>query len=251
MGKPPADSIVRISAGVKHRCFDTRQPGRAGLFDRFDRDLLPLGRFASGLFFVELDHGALRDEREDAKNAQLGCFLNDAFDDFAFGNSDEERDPASRCQRLALLQDGKLDLIAIGRRDFAEAFLSRTVQNGHFVFPFKTQDANSVMRLGAGEEERRTFALLRRQIEAMHSIKVVAAEVTRLTLRAVIFQERLEPRYLGCYWNRFLALSKKLWLRGLSFPLQSSANSWSLVFWAGVRCVGTSTFIRTCKSPCP
>ena len=60
-------------------------------------------------------------------------------------------------------------------------------------------------------------------------------------------------RWLQCrfYRNKLLAFSKKLLLIGFTLSSQDSANSSSLAFCALVKCVGTSTVMRTCKSPCP
>src|SRR5258705_2019184 len=123
----------------------------------------------------------------------------------------------------------------------------------------------SVMGFTTGQKERGVFALLRRQVETMHGGGGVVdywiiglsrldfyrhVELFRLRINTSLHYSITSSTPFP-HWNRFFALSKKFWLIGLSLPLHRSLNSWSLAFCADERWVGTSTLMRTCKSPWP
>src|SRR5436190_9155722 len=143
------------------------------------------------------------------------------------------------CRRKeALFRYSQLDLIAVVSFHSAEQFGASAIQYSNRITSPNPQNPSGVMGFAAGQEKRRFLAFFRRKIEARH-------EVSSVRKRARF------GRLAEGHWKRFLAFSKKLWLIGLSFPLQSSANSWSFAFCAADKCVGTSTLMRTCKSPKP
>jgi hypothetical protein len=140
-------------------------------------------------------------------------------------------------------------------------FLARAIEHRYAFATMNAQNMPGMMRLAARQEQSRFLALLGWQIETMHGEwgdwvlecweAGAGMPLRGLCGRLAAPQYSMTPCFRCVQWNRFFAFSKKPWLKGLSLPLQSAANSSSFAFWSDDRWVGTSTSTRTCKSPRP
>src|SRR2546423_7670414 len=97
---------------LRHRLWrlNPRQPVLTALFRRFDRDRLPLRLFGCGAFFVETNHGPIRNDRRDFGSADLDSFLRDEVHVFPFRDRLSKGDLAAERRRLRFVQFAETDV---------------------------------------------------------------------------------------------------------------------------------------------
>ena len=190
--------IAREELRRGERRLDLRQPDRAALFEGFDGDLLPFAGFADGLFLIELRHHPFREQRHDARSAQLRGLLDNGLHDFSFRDGLEQGHAAEPGRQGILFGDAEADFVAIVFLHFAKELMAGAIKHAHALAARDPKHVQRMMRLAAGQKQSWPLALIGRQEKAVHR---------------------------SAHWNRLLAFSKNDWRSGLSLPSQSSANS--------------------------
>src|SRR2546421_9551249 len=125
--------------------FDLRQPGVTTLFNRLDRNDLPFGGFADTLALIHAGSDTFGQERDDARDAKFGGFLNNGFDDFSFGNGLQQSDPRRRRLDETSRFKRELNLVAIVILDGAKTVAASTVKDGYFFAFSQPKNVQRVM----------------------------------------------------------------------------------------------------------
>ena len=76
------------------RSLDLGQPRGAALLNGFNSRPLPFPGLVSGMSVIEPGDHTLGEQRDDARDAQLGGLLDDRFEDFSLGNGLQQSDLA-------------------------------------------------------------------------------------------------------------------------------------------------------------
>ena len=154
-GGCPQPQIVRSARGDSRlyskkiveplRGMHLRQPVLAALLGGLDCNLLPSHLFLRGTFGIDLNNGAIGNDRRNLGCTDLDCFLDDQLHVFAFWNRLPENDPAAQRRSLRFVQFAQSNFVTAKIDNLGCDFASASIEQNSLLANVHTQDVAQVV----------------------------------------------------------------------------------------------------------